>query len=233
MNWSDLQSKRLENIREWYVDNYVETPYLPSVIKYMVLWAVLNALYNLAYLPARSISKVSEVDGYRIPLISTGAESEILKKFARKLSEHDGLISQLMCEDILGYLQEFAHRRPDVYQPNQKICCEVKNKPYTFTVDEFRGIASIDRRVYRDDGSVLYQYSPFDLKLDEAGRPQDRTKFMRQLVRFLYQLRNNIVHGGSAFVSTKKMIATQALPVLETIVDYVFAHDELVITGDG
>jgi len=227
MDWEPIQQERLANIRQWYQDYYVED--VPRTIRYMVLWAVFNALYNLAYLPKRKVTGIHEEDGHRIPNIWCMGEKEILKKFAVHLSRQDGLLTQLLQGDTRRSLEEFSSRMPNISQPTEEIDIEVDGE--IISVDEFQGIASIDRRFYRDDGSVIYQYAPFDFDLNENDQPVDKVRMMRQLILFLYQLRNNIVHGGSAFISTRKLITEQALPVLKTIVDYILDHEELVTTA--
>ena len=227
MEWKQIQQERLSNVRQWYWYYYVEDR--PCIIRYMVLWAVFNALYNLAYLPKRKVTGIHEEDGHRIPNIWCMGEKEILKKFAVHLSRQDGLLTQLLQGDTRRSLEEFSSRMPNISQPTEEIDIEVDGE--IISVDEFQGIASIDRRIYRDDGSVIYQYAPFDFDLNENDQPVDKVRMMRQLILFLYQLRNNIVHGGSAFISTRKLITEQALPVLKTIVDYILDHEELVTTA--
>jgi hypothetical protein len=229
MDWERIQRERLKSIDYWYHDNYQAD--ISPVIQYMVLWAVFNALYNLAYLPKRRVTNIREEYGHRIPTIWYTKEKEILRKFAIHLSKQDELVSGSLMDDNLQYLTEFSRRIPNVDQPAERITVEIKDEKHAFEVAEFRGIASIDKRFYQDDGSIIYQYAPFDLDLDEDGAPIDRKKLLKQLIFFLYQLRNNIVHGGSASIQTKELIAKQAQPVLETIVDYIFAHEELVITA--
>ena len=224
MDWQELQRNRIDNVRKWRARYFHKAQEASPVLGYMVLWAVFNALYNVAYLPERKVQSIRERDGHPIPRMKYQRESKLLKDFSGCLSEEVGLINDLLAPHLRKALEAFSSRRPDICQPANRVT--VAGQEYDLCAPI--GIASIDRRVYREDGSVIYQYAPFDLELTEDGKLCDRRKFFRQLVFFLYQLRNNIVHGGAAFISVEKEIAGQALPVLQAIVDYVLKHEEVI-----
>jgi hypothetical protein len=91
------------------------------------------------------------------------------------------------------------------------------------------GIASIDNRLVLDDGTVLFQYQHLDLNLNKDNFPNDCRKLFRQLIFVLYQLRNNIVHGGSAaYFMQKTELSTGAIRLLDDIVWYILGHPELL-----
>lgn len=72
IDWEKLQTERLENIQEWYIYHFQHSEFnhLFPVVGYMVLWAVFNAIYNLAYLPKRKFKGVKREFEYKIPKIS-------------------------------------------------------------------------------------------------------------------------------------------------------------------
>jgi hypothetical protein len=229
MDWERIQQERLESIHDWHRRNYVrprEIP-IPPVVRYMTLWAVFNALYNVAFLPKRRVRSVSS-NG--IPYIRYKGDKSKIKEFSRHISEQSDLVKALV-EQHYETLRGFSNRRPRIDQPHPEITVQVDGEERVFKIEDFRGIASIDNRYYLEDGSILYQYTFLDFDLNDNGEPNDSEKFMQQLLLFLYQLRNNIVHGGAAFVETKKLVANQAIPVLETVVNHVLDHEEVIMTA--
>lgn len=60
----NYQQNRLSDVREWYRKFYLyrasheEDPVDPVVIRYLILWAVFNALYNIPDMPNRRVSSV-------------------------------------------------------------------------------------------------------------------------------------------------------------------------------
>jgi hypothetical protein len=227
MDWERIQQRRLENIREWHLQNYVDAGGVPRVVRYIAFWAVFNALYNVAYLPKRRVKSVRK-NG--IPYIRYKDDKSMIDEFSKHPSGQSELVKELI-EEHLESLQEFSSRRPNVDQPHPEITVEVEGEERVFKTEDFRGIASIDHRYYLENGSILYEYTYFDLDLNERGEPNDSDKFMQQLLLFLYQLRNNIVHGGSASIETQELITNKAIPVLETIVKYVLTHEEVIVTA--
>ena len=84
-------------------------------------------------------------------------------------------------------------------------------------------------RLFLENGKVLFQYHCLDLDLAQDNLPKDRRNFFLQLLYMLYQLRNNIVHGGSAaFFMQKTDLTVGALRLLDALVQYLFHHSELL-----
>jgi hypothetical protein len=202
----------------------------PESIRYMALWAVFNALYNIADYPKVKIKNVSIDDGQLIPIIRGRDENTKLCFISRKLSQDRQFVAEIM-----SYHREFithlAQRPPDVHQPPnvRSIQFQHEDQSYVFDLSELYGIASLDNRIFLQNGTVLFQYRHLDLELDEDNSPHDRAKFFRQLIFMLYQLRNNIVHGGSAaFFMMKTELTISAIGLLESIVQHLFGHTEIL-----
>jgi hypothetical protein len=124
-----------------------------------------------------------------------------------------------------------AQRTPQVQQPpnTTAIQFEHEHQSYTLNFDDLHGIASIDNRIYLENGKVLFQYHHLDLDLTQDNLPKDCRKFFLQLLYMLYQLRNNIVHGGSAaFFMQKTALSSEAIRLLDTIVWHLIDHPELL-----
>ena len=128
----------------------------------------------------------------------------------------------------------FSTRRPTVQQPKEieSISYSCNDQNYTFDLEDVKGIASTDNRVILPTGEgIVFQYCLLDLELDDSKNPKDPNRFIEQLIFCLYQIRNNIVHGGSAtFGMQKKELASQSNEILEKIIDHLFSYNELLLS---
>ncbi len=194
----------------------------------MALWAVFNALYNIADIPKVTIKSVMVDDGITKPNIRGRSEDAKLRFISRRFAEDDQFTTELL-RDNRGFIKYLSTRTPEVQQPTgtTAIQYEYEGQRYTCDLANLHGIASIDNRCFLPNGEVLFQYHHLDLDLDANGFPIDRQKFYRQLIFMLYQLRNNIVHGGSAtFFMHKTRLSIGAIRLLNSLVQYLFNHPE-------
>jgi hypothetical protein len=231
MSLSNYQLERVEDVRRWY--EYVHCPldgHIPESVRYMTLWAVFNALYNIADYPKVELKSVSSDDGKTKPYIHGRNEDKKLRFISRSISKDTALVSSIM-HDHFEFINLLAQRRPEVHQPLgvTSLNFEHGGQSYSLDLSNLQGIASIDNRLLLEDGSVLFQYHHLELNLNKEDLPKDRQKFFRQLIFMLYQLRNNIVHGGSAaFFMRKTELSTGAIRLLDAIVRHILVHPELL-----
>ena len=94
-----------------------------------------------------------------------------------------------------------------------------------------RGVSSLDHRLFLSDGYMFFEYAAIERPWSQQGELTDPEKTIKQLLTVLYQLRNNVVHGG--VVSDKrKSIINDALPILQKIVEFVFANVDQIYAGE-
>jgi len=229
---SNYQLERVNDIRNWYEDVYRPLDgRAPESIRYMTLWAVFNAIYNVADYPRVKLKSVNpDDDGFIKPYIRGRDEDTKLRYISRRIAQ-DAQFTNSVLREHREFITHLAQRTPEVRQPpgTQSIQFEHDGQSYTLELSELRGIASLDNRVILDNGAVLFQYHHLELEVDGNNLPKDRQKFFRQLVFMLYQLRNNIVHGGSAaFFMRKTELTIGAIKLLVTFVRYLLDHPELL-----
>lgn len=231
MTITDYQRERIEDVRSWYAHVYRPLDgHASESIKYMALWAVFNALYNIADYPKVALKSVSSNDGKIKPYIRGRDDDKKLRFIARKLAQDTQYITSVL-RDHIEFITHLANRVPEVQQPTNTttIQFEHEHQSYMLNLSDLHGIASIDNRVFLEDGKVLFQYHHLDLDLSRENLPKDRRKFFLQLLYMLYQLRNNIVHGGSAaYFMQKTYLSIGAISLLDTIVQHLFEHPELL-----
>lgn len=231
MDLSNYQLERVTDVRRWYED--VHRPldgHAPESVRYMTLWAVFNALYNIADYPKVEIRSVSIEDNKTKPKIRGRDDEKKLRFIARSISKDTELVTSIV-HDHFEFINFLVQRNPEVYQPSgvTSINFEHNGQSYTLDLSNLYGIASIDNRLFLKNGSVLFQYHYIELDLDTDNLPKDRPKFFRQLIFVLYQLRNNIVHGGSAaFFMRKTELSIGAIRLLDDIVRHILDHPELL-----
>ncbi len=231
MALSDYQRERVNDVRQWYKNIYRPLEgNAPESIRYMTLWAVFNALYNIADYPKVELRSVSLDDGKTKPYIRGRDDDKKLRFISRSISKDTELVASIF-QNHIEFINRLAQRRPEVHQPSgvTSINFEHNGQNYSLNLSGLHGIASIDNRLFLGDGSVLFQYHHLELNLNKDNLPKDRQKFFRQLIFVLYQLRNNIVHGGSAaFFMHKTELSIGAMRLLDHIVRHIFDHSELL-----
>ena len=222
------QLERIEAIRCWFHEYYIDG--LDPMISYIILWAVFNALYNTIDLPNNVIRGAYTEEIPPNPYIKGSGERQKIDALSQKISTDEAFIRTLM-ERHSFHIHELSTHIPSVTQPNK--IRELKFTPdnnddheYVFNLNEVRGVASLDNRKFLEDGSVLFQYRRLNLDLDDNHYPRNPCNFLKQLSLVLYQIRNNIVHGGTAAYNMKeKPLLVFALPILEEIVRYLIEQD--------
>lgn len=231
MTISDYQLQRVHDISKWYENVFRPLDgHAPESIRYMALWAVFNALYNIADYPKVVLRGVLVDDGKVKPYIRGRDEDKKLRFISRCFIKDDPFTASLV-RDNREFITYLSQRRPEVQQPEgmASIQFEHAGKCYKLDLSNLHGIASLDNRLFLKNREVLYQYHHLDLEFCSEGLPKDRQKFYRQLLYMLYQLRNNIVHGGSAsFFMHKTKLTGGAIKLLDTLVQYLFRHTELL-----
>lgn len=231
MALTDYQRERVNDVRQWYENIYcLLDGHAPESIRYMTLWAVFNALYNIADYPKVKLKKVSEDEGKPNPNIRGQKEKEKLVFISKSISKDKKLVASIF-QNHIEFIKHLAQRRPEVHQPPgvTSINFEHNGQNYSLNLSGLYGIASIDNRLFLDDGSVLFQYHHLELNLNKDKLPKDPQKFFKQLIFMLYQLRNNIVHGGSAaFFMQKTELSSGAISLLDDIVRHLLDHPELL-----
>ena len=229
---SEYQRQRINDVRQWYEDVYRHLEgNAPESIRYMALWAVFNALYNIADYPNVALRSVSPDDGTIKPYIHGRNDDKKLRFISRRFMQ-DYQFTASLIRDNEEFITYLSQRTPDVQQPPGTTLLRFNhvNQSYTLDLSTLHGIASLDNRLFLQDGSVLFQYHHLDMDLNPDGLPRDKPKFYRQLVFMLYQLRNNIVHGGSAsFFMHKTELTIGAMRLLNSLVQIlIFNHPELL-----
>lgn len=231
MALSNYQLERVTDVRRWYED--VHRPldgHASESVRYMTLWAVFNALYNIADYPKVELRSVSVDDGKTKPYIRGRDDDKKLRFISRSISKDMELVTSIF-RNHFEFINHLAQRRPEVHQPSgiASINFEHNGQSYALDLSDLHGIASIDNRLFLESGSVLFQYHHLELILNKNNLPKDRQKFFRQLIFILYQLRNNIVHGGSAaFFMQKTELSIGAMRLLDEIVRYLMEHPKLL-----
>ena len=231
MALSDYQRERVNDVRQWYENIYCPLDgYAPESVRYMTLWAVFNALYNIADYPKVELRSVSVDDGKTKPYIRGRDDDKKLRFISRSISKDTELVTSIF-HNHFEFINHLAQRRPEVHQPSgvTSIIFEHSGQSYTLNLSDLYGIASIDNCLFLEDGSVLFQYHHLELNLNKDNLPKDPQKFFRQLMFTLYQLRNNIVHGGSAaFFMQKTELSVGAMRLLDQIFRHILDHPELL-----
>ena len=235
MTLLQYQLERIGAVRSWYDDVYRPLDgHAPESIRYMALWAVLNALYNIADYPNVKLRRVNNDNGIIKPYIRGRGEEDKLRFIARQLAQDDQF-SAAIVHHHLDFIVHLAQRTPEVQQPPNTRVVEFVFDGNSFLLDlsQLHGLASLDNRVFLDNQTVLFQYHHLELDLDGNNLPRDRNKFFRQLIFMLYQLRNNIVHGGSAaFFMKKTQLSVGAIRLLNDIVHQLLDHPSLLEQDD-
>ena len=231
MALSEHQTQRLHDVQAWYHDIYRPLDgHAPVSVQYMALWAVFNALYNVADYPNIKLKNVSANDGRVKPYIRGRDEDTKIRFITRRLSQDPQFVASML-QNNQEFIRYLAERTPNIEQPSgvQEIEFDFKNKSYTIDLTELHGIGSLDHRMFLDNGRVLFQYHYLCLDLDKGGIPKNSQKFLLQLIYMLYQLRNNIVHGGSAaFFMKKTELTIGAMRLLQSICEHLFTHTHLL-----
>ena len=229
-----FQQERLVEIRHWYQANYKPLGrHTAPLIRYIVLWSVFNALYNVYDLRnAKTIQAVEQENGHVKPLLRGTGDRKKVKNIATCLAS-DGEFIRILVHEHTDTLRFLATRRPEVRQPDgtTELRFEVAGQQHIIRLDRVFGIASLDNRKFLSDGPVLFEYADLQLAFSDEDEPiyNDQT-LMVSLALVLYQLRNNIVHGGSAsFGMIKKQLAQQTIHILEMIVEHLLKHEDLVL----
>lgn len=242
--WQIFQLDRVENIFEWYQERYKMDSVGDPLIQYMVLWSVFNALYNTYGLPNNKFdSKNGRYQfqikfGYKVPNVKIKSDSYRINTIGEKL------VTMRDFQDVLnGFkkkIDKFVRRIPLVTQdedidPQQSIPIIYKNNgewiEEDFVPADIRGIASLDKRLFFTEGYIFFQYAAIDDPWDAEGNLIDCELSVKQLLNVLYQLRNNIVHGGSTANKSKEIIL-DALPILENIVEFIFENRKGIFRGE-
>ena len=262
------QKERIGNIKEWYCQFYSEPELCheifndyhqnnlvyPLIIRYMILWAVFNALYNVADLPNNRLPnrrsnryKFQKRRGHLIPNVVVNGDSKRISLMAETLAKDENFLSELT-RVYHNHIRSLSGRIPTVRQPENytegnipvtyKDGKDEKNKDIwineDFSPDGIRGIASLDSRLFLDDNLILYKYATLDNPFGEDRQIQDRELFVEQLLFVLYQIRNNIMHGGAASLGdTKKTLLEPSQPILNFVVRYLFEHEELLLVNES
>jgi len=188
-------------------------------------------LYNIADYPKTKLKNVStDDDGQVKPYIRGRNEDKKLRFVSSRLSQDPNFVASIL-QDKREFITYLAQRPPEIQQPQgtQEIEFEFENESYTIDLSELRGIGSLDNRILLDNGTILFQYHHLDLDLNQDGTPRNPHKFFKQLIYMLYQLRNNIVHGGSAaFFMRKTELTIGAMSLLESFCERIFKHHDLL-----
>lgn len=231
MTLSKYQTQRLLDVRSWYEEIYRPLDgHAPVSVQYMALWALFNALYNIADYPKMKLRSVSTEDGHVKPYIRGRKEDKKIRFVARQLSQDADFVTSLM-KNNQRFIRYLAERTPEIEQPSEteKVQFEFEKNAYTIDLTELHGLGSLDNRIILDNGEVLFQYHSLDLDLDENGVPKNLQKFLIQLLYMLYQLRNNIVHGGAAaFFLHKTELTIGAMQILQSICEHLFGNQDFL-----
>lgn len=235
MTLSDYQNQRVEDVRLWYRDVYCQLgDDVPVSIRYMTLWAIFNALYNIADYPKVALKSVSVIDGKIIPKIFGRKEGKKLSSISKCFANNEEFTT-ILVENHKNFIKHLSLRTPQVQQPENttSIRFECEGHDYTIDLTHLHGIASLDNRVILNNGEVLFQYYFLDFRYEQNILPIEPQKFYKQLVFMLYQLRNNIVHGGSAaFFMDKKELSEGAIGILDSLIQYLFSHPDSLELDD-
>jgi Apea-like HEPN len=245
--WNKFQLERVQNICEWYQEHYKHPQNNDPIIKYIILWSVFNALYNTSDLPNNHLpEKINgryrfyDRDGYKLPAIIVNGDSDRVKKIAKKLADLDTFTALFDQPKLRRRIRIFVDRIPTVTQDERIDVNRAmpiafkKNKQLIeeeFVPASIRGVASLDNRLFLTDGYKFFVYASIDKPSYKDGKLIDKEKTTKQLLNVLYQLRNNVVHGGTA-ASIKKEIILDALPILQAIVEFIFDNRDEIYKGE-
>jgi hypothetical protein len=93
MTLSDHQLERVTDVRRWYEDIHrLLDGHAPESVRYMTLWAVFNALYNIADYPKVELRSVSVDDGKTKPYIRGRDDDKKLRFISRSISKDTELV---------------------------------------------------------------------------------------------------------------------------------------------
>jgi len=232
IDMSKYQLQRVQDAQQWYEQVYRTLgESVPISIRYMTLWAVFNALYNIADYPNVSLKKVIQ-EGEKIkPVIYGSHERDKLTHISKIISKNIDFVHDLISRNR-AFITLLSRRRPVVEQPEGITTIDFTHNTQAYKIDlsQIWGIASLDNRKIQEDGTVLFQYASLDSELNpETLIPEDPKIFTDQIIFMLYQLRNNIVHGGStAFFMEKTRLSSGAIHILNDLVRYLLDQPQLL-----
>lgn len=227
----EYQQERIRHIRSWHhrIGDPENHHNLDTGIQFLLVWTTFNALYNVVDMPNRKPLKPRKANNK--PKISWTRETTKMKNIVDVVGRNPDFIRSLYRENR-AFCDELSSRRPRVSQPQEidAIHYEVEGESYTFHPNEAQGIASLDNRVILEDGSKLFEYSSLNIAKDERGRLTDPRDFLWRLILILYQIRNNIAHGGSAaFFARGNKVSRDSVQVLHRIVNYLLHNHDMLI----
>ena len=228
---AQYQAQRIESVAEWHrrVASPQVTDGQDSSVRYLLLWTTFNALYNLLDMPKRKLRKPDEETGS--PRLVHRGERAKLDGVAKLLAQDNVFLAGLLDQHI-AFLQDLAQRFPGVSQPDaaDDIHYSAKGEEFCFHLKQARGVASLDNRVILDDGHKVFEYSTLTEPITQKAVLAKPERFMRELVFVLYQIRNNVAHGGSAaFFRRGNKVADGAIAVLSSIVQSLLEHRGLLV----
>ncbi|HLO16900.1 MAG TPA: hypothetical protein VK206_18845 [Anaerolineales bacterium] len=246
--WQAFQRDKVHKIRSWYAEHYEHASVDDPLIKYIVLWSVFNALYNVYDAPNNKLPekmhgryKFKKRFGYKVPIIIVAGDSDRLRKFAKKLASLESLVDIVNHASMRNLIDAFVNRIPAVAQregvdPTEQVPIVYKDEDGEWVEDLFsptaiHGVASLDHRLFLADGYKFFEFAAIESPWNDEGDLIDLEITAKQLLNVLYQLRNNVVHGG--VVSDKrKSIINDALPILQKFVEFVFSNVDQIYTGE-
>jgi hypothetical protein len=228
----EYQLTRITNIEAWYrrIAAPHVTPGQDSSVRYLLLWTTLNALYNVLDMPKRRLRRPDSTT--LRPRLDKRGEDAKLRELARVLAKDVAFASDLLVRHR-DFLRRVSRRSPAVTQPDEaeEIHYEVDGQEYVFTPKRARGIASLDRRVILADGHKVYEYSMLNWPISEDAVIADTERFVREALFVLYQIRNNVAHGGAAaFFKRGDKVSEGAMAILDDFVRYMFENHEILLS---
>ncbi len=203
-----------------------------SSIRYLLSWTAFNALYNVADIANRKPNKPNQHTGQ--PRVSRTRERSKLTVIAHRLAVNGNFIQDLY-RGNRDFCDQLANRIPQVSQPDtmDEIPYEVDGEVFVFRSNEIRGVASLDNRVILDGGYKLFEYESLVVKEKKDGTLKDPKIFSRQLIFVLYQIRNNVAHGGSAaFFSRWNKLSEGAIKILDHIVRHLLKNQDILLSNE-
>jgi hypothetical protein len=200
-------------------------------VRYLLLWTTFNGLYNVAEMPRRKLKKPVAEGGLSQPRVTFIGERTKLRRIANMLSKDTALVNSL-AEDHAQFIRDIERRRPSVRQPDnaREIQYQVGGEAYVFEPKEARGVASLDNRVVLADGHKIFEFASLSTTRASDGAIADPKQFMRELLLILYQIRNNVAHGGAAaFFKRGNKVSQGAIEALNVIVQYLFDNQRILL----
>lgn len=247
--WQEFQHDKAHKTRTWYAKHYEDAYVDDPLIKYIVLWSVFNALYNTYDLPNNKLPEKINGRyrfrlrfGYKVPVITVSRDFDRVKNFAEKLASMQDFAECINQPNIRSRINVLVNRIPAVAQREGvdvteqiPIILQDENGKWLiedlFSPTAIHGVASLDHRLFLADGYKFFECAAIDEPWNQDENLTNPEKTIKQLLTVLYQLRNNVVHGG--VVSDKrKNIINDALPILQKIVEFVFANVNQIYTGE-